>query len=154
MKTTGFIAGRYLFSKKHISLISTLTMVSITGVTIGTALLIVVLSVFNGFFDVIQGFLLQNDPDIRIEATKADSFLMTDELKTEIAEISEIQAAAPYVSGRALLAFADGENKVAQIKGIDVKEYATINELNKNLTSGSLNLRVQNGKPGLVASEE
>ncbi len=58
MKTTGFIARRYLFSKKHVSLISTLTAISITGVTIGIALLIVVLSVFNGFFDVIKGFLL------------------------------------------------------------------------------------------------
>ncbi|MEX2364941.1 MAG: ABC transporter permease, partial [Balneolaceae bacterium] len=64
MNTTGFIARRYLFSKKHISLISTLTFISITGITIGTAMLIVVLSVFNGFFDVIKNFLLSYDPDV------------------------------------------------------------------------------------------
>ncbi|HET6528436.1 MAG TPA: FtsX-like permease family protein [Balneolaceae bacterium] len=154
MKTTGFIARRYLFSKKHVSLISTLTMISVTGVTIGIALLIVVLSVFNGFFDVIQGFILKSDPDIRIESTEAESFLVTDELKQKLAGIPEIQATASYVSGRALLAFKYSDNKVVQVKGINIDEHIRINPLDKSLTLGSLNLGVQNGKPGLIASEE
>src|SRR5699024_1534317 len=139
MKTTVFIARRYLFSKKHISLISTLTIISVTGVTIGTALLIVVLSVFNGFFEVIQGFLLQNDPDIRIESAEAQPFLFTPEIKQTLTDIPEIQAAAAYVGGRALLAFKYGDDKVVRVKGIDLDEYAEINPLSKSITSGTIN---------------
>ncbi|HEX6983052.1 MAG TPA: FtsX-like permease family protein [Balneolaceae bacterium] len=154
MKTTGFIARRYLFSKKHISLISTLTIISVTGVTIGTALLIVVLSVFNGFFDVIQGFLLQSDPDIRIESAEAESFLFTDEIKQKLTGIPEIQAVTSYVNGRALLAFKYGDNKVVRVRGIDLEEHAGISQLNEDSTSGTVSLDVQNGEPGLIASEE
>ena len=73
MNIIQFISRRYLFSKKHISLISILTGISIGGITIGTALLIVILSVFNGFFDVIRGYLLSFDPDIRVEMTQQSS---------------------------------------------------------------------------------
>lgn len=103
MKTTGFIARRYLFSKKHISLISTLTAISIAGVTIGIALLIVVLSVFNGFFDVIKGFLLQNDPDIRIESVEQKSFPYTGDTEDKLSGILEITAVSPFVTGKALM---------------------------------------------------
>ena len=86
MNNTGFIAKRYLFSRKHISLISTLTYISISGVTIGTALLIVVLSVFNGFFDVIKGLLLSYDPDIRIESATTSDFIPEKDLFSQINE--------------------------------------------------------------------
>ena len=87
MKNTSFIARRYLFSRKHISLISTLTGISVTGVTIGTALLIVVLSVFNGFFEVIKGFLLENDPDLRIESAEGRELGYGATLREELAAI-------------------------------------------------------------------
>jgi len=59
MKITGFIARRYLFSKTSFSLISSLTVISIAGVTIGTALLIIVLSVFNGFLASLKDICLK-----------------------------------------------------------------------------------------------
>lgn len=153
MKTTGFIARRYLFSKKHISLISTLTVISITGVTIGTALLIVVLSVFNGFFDVIKGFLLQNDPDIRIESTASDSFLFTGDMKQKLNEIPEVRAAASYVEAKALLAFQKNNNQVVRARGVDPAEYSRVNDLSQSIVAGEVNLAVQNKKPGIVVSD-
>ena len=95
MNNTGFIARRYLFSKKHISLITTLTTISITGVTLGTALLIVVLSVFNGFFDVIKDLLLASDPDIRIEATNNRYFKLEDNLSNQLQEVDGIHTISP-----------------------------------------------------------
>lgn len=154
MKTTGFIARRYLFSKKHISLISTLTVISIIGVTIGTALLIVVLSVFNGFFDVIQGFLLQNDPDIRIESTASNSFLFTGDMKQKLSDIPEISAAASYVEAKALLAFRKNNNQVVRARGIDQSEYSQVNDLSQSVISGEVNLGVQDKKPGIVVSNQ
>lgn len=154
MKINGFIARRYLFSRKHISLISTLTIISIIGVTIGTALLIVVLSVFNGFFDVIQGFLLQNDPDIRIESAASSSFTYTGDMKEKLSDIPEITATAPYVGGKALLAHQNDNDKVVEVRGIDPAEYFSVNDLSKNITSGDVDLEVRNKRPGMMVNEK
>lgn len=154
MNTTGFIARRYLFSKKHISLISTLTMISITGVTIGTALLIVVLSVFNGFFNVIQGLLLQNDPDIRIEAVERNAFMLPDDLQKKIANIPEIHTAASYVEGKALLAYEKESDQVVRVKGINPSQFIAINNLKENISSGRLDLAVKEGQPGMMVSQQ
>lgn len=154
MKTNGFIARRYLFSKKHISLISTLTIISITGVTIGTALLIVVLSVFNGFFNVIKGFLLQNDPDIRIESTRSNAFVFAGDMKQKLDDIPEITNVAPYVKGKALLAQRKNDEKVVSVKSIHSEEYLKINKLRENLTEGEVDLAVRNKKPGALVNDQ
>lgn len=153
MKTNGFIARRYLFSKKHVSLISTLTAISITGVTIGTALLIVVLSVFSGFFEVIKGLLLQNDPDIRIESVASDSFLYTGDMQQKLAGIPEVSEMAPYVEGKALLAFRGSGDQVVNVRGINPEEYFKINKLSQNVTSGEVDFGVRDKKPGMLVNE-
>lgn len=170
MKTTGFIARRYLFSKKHVSLISTLTIISVTGVTIGTALLIIVLSVFNGFFEVIKGFLLNNDPDIRIESAEGQPFAYQQQLRQQLGQIPEvsfessdnatiqqlpeINVVSPFISGKALLTAGKNRDQVVGIKGIHAQSFKELNNLQKNVTSGELNLSVQNGRPGLLLSEQ
>ena len=153
MNTTGFIARRYLFSRKHISLISTLTIISIVGVTIGTALLIVVLSVFNGFFDVIQGFLLQNDPDLRIESSTSTSFLYSGDMEQQLSDIPELQSLTSYVEGKALLAFERGDDQVVQVRGINSKEYFQVSDLDKSISDGKLDLSVRNRRPGMLLNE-
>ncbi len=153
MKTTGFIARRYLFSKKHISLISTLTVISITGVTIGTALLIVVLSVFNGFFEVIKGILLNNDPDIRIESAEGNAIAYNRVMLEELEEIPEVNLAAPYIKNKALLAYRDRRDRVVNVKGIRPDEYQSINNLNKHISGGVLDLGVRNRTPGMLMSQ-
>lgn len=154
MKTTGFIARRYLFSKKHISLISTLTMISITGVTIGTALLIVVLSVFNGFFEVIKGILLANDPDIRIESVEGKSFVFDQATVSELEDIPEIRLAEPFIIGKALLVYRQRRNQVVTVKGIAADRFQQMNNLEDHITSGTFDLSVRNRKPGMLMSEQ
>src|SRR5699024_447527 len=143
MKITGFIARRYLFSRKHISLISTLTSISIAGVTVGTALLIVVLSVFNGCFKVIKGYLLQNDPDIRIELAEGGAFLYTQSMQDKIAGIPEVEVQSAFISGKALMVKSKDSDKVVSIKGIRREEYFHINDLAENITRGQADLGVR-----------
>src|SRR5690625_2512592 len=154
MKTTGFIARRYLFSKKHVSLISTLTAISVAGVTIGTALLIVVLSVFNGFFDVIKGFLLQNDPDIRIESAQQQSFLYGNEMETRLSGIPEVTAASAFVKGQAMMVQNRENSKVVQVKGVDRERFFQINNMKEDIVTGTTDLSVRDGKPGLLVSQQ
>ena len=136
MDNTSFIARRYLFSRKHISLISTLTYISIAGVTIGTALLIVVLSVFNGFFDVIKNLLLSYDPDIRIESTSTSIFDENQKLIDELNSIPEIKIFSPYVAGKALLSHGNDRSSVVDVKGIDTRKFYELVNIEESITSG------------------
>jgi len=154
MHYTGQIAKRYLFSKKHISLISTLTFISIIGVTIGTALLIVVLSVLNGFFDVVQGYLLNYDPDIRVEAAGASTFSQNQELTEQIKSLPEVTLLSPYVEGKALLTNNNNENKVVEVKGIESNSFKKLIRIEQSIKSGVFDVGVRNGKPGLVINEQ
>ena len=154
MHYTGQIAQRYLFSKKHISLISTLTFISIIGVTIGTALLIVVLSVLNGFFDVVQGYLLNYDPDLRVEASGSSTFVQNQELVDQINSLPEITLLSPYVEGKALLTNNGKENKVIEVRGVDTESFINLIEIQQSISAGVFDVSVRNRKPGLVISEQ
>ena len=54
MKFPFFIAKRYLFTKKNKSIVNIISYISLLGVAIGTAALVIVLSVFNGFDGMVQ----------------------------------------------------------------------------------------------------
>lgn len=153
MNPIQFISKRYLFSGKDISLISVLTYLSITGVTIGTALLIVVLSVFNGFYDVIQGILLAHDPDIRIEHATDRTFLMDEELENKIRQVSGVVDLTPFLAGKSMLAFRDDRNEVVSVRGIEANSFLRINDLEDHIRIGRFDFTVQNERPGLVLSD-
>ncbi len=152
MSVIRFISQRYLLSKKNISLVSALTLISITGVTIGTALLIVVLSVFNGFFDVIQSLLLSFDPDIKIEKSVSNSLYMDRQIQGRIDEHQEITGIAPYIAGKGMFVFQDDRNEVINVKGIDKESFIRQNELRNNIQTGVFDLSVKNNRPGIIIS--
>lgn len=153
MKSTSLIARRYLFSRKRVTLISTLTLISIAGVTVGTALLIVVLSVFNGFFDVIKSMLLSNDPDLRIETVESRTFLKSDGFEETLDGIPEIAVQSPFIQGKALLAHQGNRDQVVMVKGIDPERFARYADLEALLTAGGLDLEVRDRKPGVLLSD-
>ncbi|MFW5645040.1 MAG: ABC transporter permease, partial [Bacteroidota bacterium] len=66
MNLSFYIAKRYLFSKKKRNAINVISLISVLGVTVGVAALVVVLSVFNGFDQVIKSLINAFDPDIKI----------------------------------------------------------------------------------------
>ncbi|MDG5766951.1 ABC transporter permease [Balneolales bacterium ANBcel1] len=153
MKANRLIARRYLFSRKRVSLITTLTMISIAGVTVGTALLIVVLSVFNGFFDVIKTMLLANDPDVRIEAAEGRSFETSPELTRLLDDIPEIAIQSPFIQGKVLVAHRGNRDQVVVVKGVDPDLFARFADLETLMSVGGLDLAVRDNRPGILLSE-
>ncbi len=77
MQLSLFMARRYLFSKKSHNLINVISFVSMTGLAIGTAALIIVLSVFNGFEQVISSLYHTFNPDFTITAKQGKTFRYT-----------------------------------------------------------------------------
>lgn len=153
MNPSSIIARRYLFSRKHISLISTLTLISILGVTLGTALLIIVLSVFNGFFSVIQDLLLANDPDIRIESAEGRTLFLSEDDRRIIENTDRVVAISPYLEGKSLIAHQRARDKVVSVKGIYPDQFHHISDLLQDISEGELDVSVRNQMPGLIISE-
>lgn len=153
MNIIRYISRRYLFSRKHISLISVLTGISIAGITLGTALLIIVLSVFNGFYDVIRGFLLSFDPDLRIEMADHSAIPWNPELMDRVTDHPEVTGIAPFVEGRAMLIGDGSRNDVVTVRGIERDNHIRINQLENSIHSGVFDLTVQNNRPGVVVGE-
>ncbi|HSH19761.1 MAG TPA: FtsX-like permease family protein [Draconibacterium sp.] len=69
-----FIARRYLVSKKKQNIINIISAISVGGIIIGTMALIIVLSVFNGFQDLINTFFSSFDPDLKISPVEGKMF--------------------------------------------------------------------------------
>lgn len=87
MNTPLFIAKRYLFSKKSVNAINIISGISTLGVFIGSAALIIILSVFNGFERLILNMFSSLSPELRIEPTNGKLFhldsLTNDKLKSD-----------------------------------------------------------------------
>ena len=75
MRLSQFIARRYLFAKKSHNVINIISAVSAIGMAIGTAALIIILSVYNGFNDLITDSLNMQDPDLLVVPASGKVFV-------------------------------------------------------------------------------
>jgi lipoprotein-releasing system permease protein len=118
MRYEQYIARKYLISRHSYGLVSVLSAISVVGVTIGVAALIVVLSVFNGFQELVTGILVNFDPHLRIERTVRSDTADYDIVRSAMNGESTIQGIAPFSSGKALIV-ARGLNRVINVRGMD-----------------------------------
>ena len=118
-----FIARRYLASRKQVSLISVITGISVAGVALGVAALIVVLSVMNGFYDVVRDLLVSMDPHVRVVSSSGRGVTEMDaqELATVALEMPHVLSATAYVEGKALMIHegSGAVNRVVIVRGVD-----------------------------------
>ncbi|MCK6600418.1 MAG: FtsX-like permease family protein [Bacteroidetes bacterium] len=144
------MALRYVFSKKRITLIGIISKISITGVTVGVAALIVVLSVFNGFSALVEGLLKGVDPDIRIEASDKRYLAEEDSvLFSVLKEIPEISLVSRFAEGKALLTH-DNENQVAWVHGVEDSLFNRMTRLDDHLVMGKSRFRSETGEKGIL----
>ncbi|HQY52486.1 MAG TPA: FtsX-like permease family protein [Ignavibacteria bacterium] len=148
MKPEYFIARRYLFSKKKFNFITIISLVSIIGVCIGVAALIIVLSVFNGFNSKVTNILVSFDPHIRVES--ADSSKLTDysEVQKKIQELG-IKSATPYTVNKGMLANEE-MNEVVFIKGVKENEIAEVSGIKDMIKLGEFDLTNKGEAGGIV----
>jgi lipoprotein-releasing system permease protein len=106
------------------------------GVAIGTAALIVVLSVFNGLQDLIRSVYDSFDPQLKIEATVGKSFEMTPQLRSKIESIEGVKIVTEIIEDNALIMYRD-QQVVARIKGIE-ENYVEANRLNTFMVRGTM----------------
>ena len=112
------IARRYLFSKKSTNAINIITSISVLGISIGTAAMILILSVFNGFESLIKEVVDDFNPDIKVSLIEGKRFDVNDSLITKIMEIDGIEAVSKTIEEVALFEY-KGIQEVGVIKGVD-----------------------------------
>ncbi len=138
MSAEFFIARRYLFSKRRINLITIITAISVIGVTIGVAAMIIVLSVFNGFNEKVTNILVGFDPHIRIEPENSSKLSNPDEIMSKIND-SRIKYIAPFTLNKGML-ITTGFNKVIFVKGIDPEKSENVSGLKNSVILGNFDL--------------
>ena len=113
-----YIARRYLFSKKSTHAINVISGISVVGVAVATMALVVTLSVFNGFHDLVASFLTSFDPQLKVTPVKGKSVAADDPRLTQIRELPQVDVATECLEDQALALYNDHQAMVT-LKGVD-----------------------------------
>jgi lipoprotein-releasing system permease protein len=113
-----YIARRYLFSKKSHHAINVISGISVCGVAIATMALVVTLSVFNGFHDLVASFFTSFDPQIEITPTKGKTVPADDPLLTKVKQNKSVDVATECVEDHALVMY-NNRQAMVTIKGVE-----------------------------------
>ncbi|MCF8227566.1 MAG: FtsX-like permease family protein [Bacteroidales bacterium] len=112
-----YIAKRYLISKKSHNIINIISGISVSGITLGTMALIIILSVFNGFENLVISLFNTFNPDLKIEIKEGKTFT-TDQLPAdEIKSLPGVVSFTEVVEDNALVQY-DDKQHIVTIKGL------------------------------------
>ena len=113
-----FVARRYLFSKKSTYAINVISMISAIGVAVATMALVIVLSAFNGFHDLVATLFTRFDPQLEITPVMGKTAPADDPLLATVRQMPEVAVVTECVEDNALAVFQDKQAMVT-IKGVD-----------------------------------
>lgn len=113
-----YIARRYLFSKKSTHAINLISAISVLGVAVATMALVVTLSVFNGFHDLVATFFTSFDPQIKVVPVKGKTAPADDPILDKIRSLPQVDVATETVEDQALAIYGDRQAMV-MVKGVD-----------------------------------
>lgn len=113
-----YIARRYLFSKKSTHAINVISAISVVGVAVATMALVIVLSVFNGFHDLVASFFTSFDPQLEVMPVTGKTAPADDPVLTRIKHLPQVDVATETVEDQALAVY---QNKQAMVvvKGVE-----------------------------------
>ncbi|MCI6161535.1 MAG: FtsX-like permease family protein [Prevotellaceae bacterium] len=113
-----YIARRYLFSKKSTHVINIISGISVVGVAVATMALVVTLSVFNGFHDLVATFFTAFDPQLKVVPVEGKTAPADDPILTKIRQLPEVDIVTECVEDNAMAMYRDKQAMVV-IKGVE-----------------------------------
>ena len=113
-----FIARRYLLSKKSTNAINVISCISVIGVAVATMALVIVLSVFNGFHDLVESFFTSFDPQLKVVPVMGKTAPADDPILTKIRHLPAVDVATECVEDNALAIY-QGKQAMVVVKGVD-----------------------------------
>jgi lipoprotein-releasing system permease protein len=131
-------AWRYFKAKKSTNAINIIAWISIVAIVVGTASLILVLSVFNGFEGLVKSLYSSFYPDIKISPLTGKQIILTDDQLKQLRSVKGISAVSLVVEEKVMLL--NGDYKVnAYIKGVD-ENYTAVSDVARYIVKGNFEI--------------
>ncbi|MCK5894067.1 MAG: lipoprotein-releasing ABC transporter permease subunit [Endozoicomonadaceae bacterium] len=145
-----FIGLRYTGAKRRNHFISFISALSMAGLVLGVMVLIIVLSVMNGFDRELRQRILGMVPHATITSAHG-TMTNWQSIKSTVEKMSEIEAAAPFIDAQGMLAH-QGKVKAAMLYGIDPELEKRVSILDEHMVNGQLT-DLKSGEFGIVLGE-
>ena len=131
-------ALRYLFARKSHNVINIISGISVAGMAIGTAALIIILSVFNGFNKLVSDSLGDAQPDLVVKPAAGKAFIPDSTVFAWLYDKELVYNMSSVIEEQAFIAF-DGKQSLARVKGVD-SVFEEESPLQNHITDGIFSL--------------
>jgi len=151
-----YVARRYMFSKKSVGAINVISFISVAGVAVGTMALVIVLSVFNGFHDLVASLFTNFDPQIEVVPVKGKTVNADAPELDRIRHLNFVDVATDVVEDQAIAVYGDRQRMVT-VMGVDENFDQLTNISDILYGDGDFTLRVANlyfGVPGIRLAQD
>lgn len=150
MNTSLYIAKRYLFTKKSTNAINLISGISMVGVMVGSAALIIILTVFNGFEEVILKMFNTVTPQLQISATKGKTFDPNTTYLLQLKNNKKVYSFTTVLQENALLKY-NNKQAVGMVKGVSL-DYLKNESLDSTIKEGHFILHNEAGDNAVIGS--
>lgn len=130
-------AWRYFKAKKSTNSINVISWISILAIVIGTASLILVLSVFNGFEGLVKSLYSSFYPDLKVSPLSGKEMVLTQEQLQKLRSVKGIRNVSLVVEEKALLKNGDYQT-IVSLKGVD-DNYTAVTNIRDQIVKGDFN---------------
>ena len=151
-----YVARRYMFSKKSVGAINVISFISVAGVAVGTMALVIVLSVFNGFHDLVASLFTNFDPQIEVVPLKGKTVNADAPELDRIRHLDFVDVATDVVEDQAIAVYGDRQRMVT-VMGVDENFDQLTNISDILYGDGDFTLRIANlyfGVPGIRLAQD
>ena len=146
-----FIGLRYTRAKRRNHFISFISLISMCGIALGVAALIVVLSVMNGFQKELRTRILGVASHVQISG-RGGELAAWQQVAEQASKHKQVQAAAPYVAAQGMLSF-DQTVRGTLVRGVLPDAEERVADFNRHMRNGSMQL-LQPGEFGVILGAE
>lgn len=140
MNTAIYIAQRYLFSRKKVHAINILSGISMLGVFIGSAALVIILSVYNGFEKVILNLYSNFTPELKIEPRQGKTFDPNTAYFKVLHKDPKLFSYTEVLEEKALIRYGTTGQFIGTVMGVS-DEFLNNKQLDSTVEKGSFTLK-------------
>ena len=146
-----FIAIRYLVAKRRQVFISAITAICVVGIAAGVWLIIVVLSVMNGFERTWRDEILGNRAHFTVHSDRGP-FSDYEAVLERVASVEGVTGVSPYLDAEGMVRGERGEISSVRVRGIDPSTVGDVTDLRSDLILGSIDALARDAEPGSASN--
>jgi len=150
-----FIAIRYLVARRRQVFISAITAICVGGIAAGVWLIVVVLSVMNGFEQTWRDEILGNRAHFSVHSSFGP-FLDYEEILELVSQVDGVKAASPYLDAEGMVRGSQGQISSVRLRGIDPESVGRVTDLENDLLGDGTLVQLfepgddESGAPGII----